>query len=399
MTYLSTPSTSDPSLNNASPVQLPVKHIAIVHRLATYVLPLSALVTLLACNPGQANPSDEVESDIIVGLENIVIAQHGVVTEGPTVSGSLTAEREAVLRAQTSGSVVSVNVEAGQPVRAGALLAQLDAQAIQDAYLSAKSAVTSAQTSADLARRDVERQQTLLKAGAVAQRDLEAAQQAYTTAQAALENARAQLAAAEKNLANTRITAPFNGIVSVRSVSAGDIVQPGTALFTVVDPASLRLEGSVLAEQLSSLQVGMPVTFTVNGYPGQQFTGKITRINPAADPTTRQVRIIASIPNANQRLVTGLFAEGRVSAQTHEGIVVPINAVDLRQQTPGVVRLKSGKAERVLVTLGTQDAQAETVEITEGVQAGDTLLVGPAQAITAGTPVKVQAPPADQATR
>jgi RND family efflux transporter MFP subunit len=257
--------------------------------------------------------------------------------------------------------------------------------------------VTSAQSALNNAERDRDRQQTLLKAGAVAPRDLEAAQQTYVSATAALEDAKSRLATAEKNLANTRILAPFAGVVSDRSVSLGDVVQPGSALFTVIDPRTMRLEVSVPAERISDLRVGTPVTFTVNGYPNEEFEGKITRINPAADPVTRQVRVLASIPNTNNRLVAGLFAQGRISSRTEHGLVVPITAVDFRNQTPAVLRLKNGKVERLNVTLGMRDMDAETVLIDAGVAVGDTLLVGSAQGISPGTPVRVQAAPADRA--
>jgi multidrug efflux pump subunit AcrA (membrane-fusion protein) len=94
-------------------------------------------------------------------------------------------------------------------------------------------------------------------------------------------------------------------------VSAGDVVSPGGALFTVVNPASMRLEASVPASQLTSIRVGLPVEFSVTGYPNRLFGGRITRVSPTADPTTRQVRIVATIPNAGNTLVGGLFAEGR----------------------------------------------------------------------------------------
>jgi len=356
-----------------------------------------SLVTLGACKQGDAKPRDPAADKIVIGTENIVVASNGSVTDGPTISGSLAAEQSATVRAQLSGSVLATNVEAGQAVQRGQSMGRLDATSIEDAYLSAKTGVTSAQNAADLAQRDYDRQQTLLKAGAVAPRDAEAAQRTLTSARAALDNAKAQLAAADKNLQNTRILAPFTGIVSERSVAAGDVVQPGTALFTVIDPHSMRLEASVPAERISELKVGTPVTFTVNGYGSQSFTGKITRINPAADPATRQVRVLASIPNDNNRLVAGLFAQGRIASRTHTGLVVPITAIDVRNQSPAALRLRGGKVERVEVQLGMRDTDAETVEVTQGITVGDTLLVAAAQGITPGTPVVVQAPPADRA--
>jgi RND family efflux transporter MFP subunit len=305
------------------------------------------------------------------------------------VSGSLAPEREAQIRAQIGGTVLQTAVEAGQRVSDGALLVRLDDAAVRDMVLSARSAVASAQAGAEVASRNFQRSETLLKAGAIAERDAESARQQNTAAQASLANARAQLANAEKQLSNTVVRAPVAGIVGQRAVSAGDVVSVGGLLVTVVDPTSMRVEASVPAEQLSSIRVGAPVRFRVSGYGDRQFEGRITRVSPVADPATRQVPIIASIPNSGNTLVGGLFAEGRVASDAHEGIVVPLNAVDQRGVAPQVLRLRNGRAERVTVDLGLQDAAAETVEVRSGIAVGDTLLAGAAQGITPGTVVKV----------
>jgi RND family efflux transporter MFP subunit len=180
--------------------------------------------------------------------------------------------------------------------------------------------------------------------------------------------------------------------VSTRAVNAGDVVSPGTALVTVVNPATMRLEASVPAEDLTDVRLGLPVDFTVNGYPGRHFTGRITRVNPVADPATRQVRIIASIPNAGGTLVGGLFADGRVSSETRTAPSVPLTAVDERGVRPSVVMIKGGKTQKADVTLGIRDDATETVEIKSGVQPGDTVLVGAARGISVGTNVRVSAP-------
>jgi membrane fusion protein (multidrug efflux system) len=139
--------------------------------------------------------------------------------------------------------------------------------------------------------------------------------------------------------------------------------------------------------------VGSPVVFTVSGYPGREFVGHIVRVNPTADPTTRQVRIYVSIPNAGRTLVGGLFANGRISTASRTGLVVPTTAVDVRGTAPYAVRVKGGKAEKVQVQVGLTDKSSETIEVLSGLQAGDTLLLGAAQGITPGTPVKVTVSP------
>jgi hypothetical protein len=105
--------------------------------------------------------------------------------------------------------------------------------------------------------------------------------------------------------------------------------------------------------------------------------------------------IAAEIPNVGNSLVAGLYADGRLSSSSQRGIVVPSAAVDTRLQRPAVVRLKKGKVERMDVQIGMRDTNTETVQVLSGVAVGDTLLVAAAQAITPGTPVKVQASPAD----
>jgi membrane fusion protein, multidrug efflux system len=133
------------------------------------------------------------------------------------------------------------------------------------------------------------------------------------------------------------------------------------------------------------------VNFTVQGYPGRSFTGHITRINPVADPVTRQVRILASIPNDGNTLVGGLFADGHVASEARTGIVVPASAVNQHDFVPTVTRIRQGRTEKAAVGIGLQDSGSETIEITKGLTVGDTVLVGGAQGIAPNTVVRVRA--------
>lgn len=354
----------------------------------------SALLATGACKKGtpEADAASAKAAAMTIGTENIAIVTSGQVMSGPTLSGSLMAERDATIRAQVGGSVLQTYADQGQRVGSGQLLARIDASGLQDAFLSARAAVASASSGADIGNRELARSQKLFAAGAIAERDMEQARRSAIAANAALADARSRLANAEKQLGNTRIVSPIPGVVSERPVSAGDVVQPGAAMFTVVDPSSMRLEASIPADQLNSVRIGVPVNFTANGYPGRTFIGHVTRINPMADPATRQVRIIASIPNANGVLVGGLFATGRLASESKTGLTAPAAAIDSRSTIPAVMRIRQGKVERAQVQLGLRDEGAERVEITSGVQAGDTLLLGAAQGISSGTVVKVSTP-------
>jgi RND family efflux transporter MFP subunit len=161
-------------------------------------------------------------------------------------------------------------------------------------------------------------------------------------------------------------------------------------MFTIVDPSSMRLEASVPSEALTALRIGDPVEFKVNAYPDRSFTGRVERINPTADPATRQVRIYVAIPNTGGRLVAGLFAEGRVATDSREALIVPENAVDARSVRPTAMRVKNGRAERVELELGLEDEAGERIEVRAGLSAGDTVLLGAALGVTPGSQVRVR---------
>lgn len=353
----------------------------------------AAALGIAACQKGAAEEQDgEAPAATVVGRENVAVAANDEIRSGPVVSGALTAEREGEIRAQVGGPVLQVFVEQGERVRAGQQMARIDDAALRDAFLSARSGMTAARSAYDLAEREGERAARLLEAGAIAERDVEGARSALDAARSRLADARARLTLAQEQLDDAHVRAPFDGVVAQRQVSAGDIVSPGAAMFTVIDPGSMQLEASVPADQLSSVRQGSPVTFSVRGYADRSFTGRVTRVSPAADPVTRQVRIIVSIPNTGRALVAGLFAEGRVTSESHMGTVVPAAALDQRGVAPVVVRVKNGAVERVPVEIGLTDPTTERVEILRGIAAGDTVLVGAATALSAGTRVRVSDP-------
>lgn len=357
------------------------------------VLALASAIVLGAAGCSRkAADAEPADTGVTIGPENIVVVALHTIETGPVISGSLEPDQQAVVRAEVAGAVLETYAEAGERVHQGQLLARLDDTAFRDQALSAKSAVATAQNANEIAQRNLQRSEALIKVGAIADRDLENARNAAMAAQTQLDNAKAVYVNAQKTLDKTRVTAPFDGVVSARNVSGGDYMSPGGAMFSLVNPATMRLEASVPANEMGEVKVGLPVRFEVTGYPGRSFSGRITRVNPTADPATRQVSLVARIPNDGHSLVGGLFAEGRVSTQSRKSTVIPLSAVDQKGIRPTVTALRQGKATPVAVELGIRDNVAETVEIRSGLAAGDTILVGAARGISPGTPVNVSAP-------
>ncbi len=359
-------------------------------RAVALFLPLAMATGVGGCRGrGGAETAAAETPSVTLRPDNFAVAVRRELSAGPSISGALTAARQAALRAEIAGVVTQTLIEQGESVRAGQILVRLDDSAIRDAVLSARSAARTANEAVLVAKRNAERSERLAQAGALAERDLEQARWSAMNAEAALADANARLANADKQLDKTSVRAPFAGIVSERPANLGDVLQIGNPVVTVVDPASLRLEATVPASALSALRLGSPVDFQVSGFEGKSFTGRVERINPSVDPATRQVRIYAAIPNVAGRLVAGLFAEGRVATDQRTVLAVPLTALDLKGTGPMIRRLRGGRVEIVMVELGLQDDVLQMVEIRTGLVPGDTVLVGPSAALAVGTPVRI----------
>lgn len=350
----------------------------------------AAVVVIAGCGPSAQADTATVETvSLTIAPENLTVISAVALRSGPTISGTLEPARQATVRAEIGGAVTAVLVEEGEAVAAGQPLVRLDDATIREQVRSAESALRLAREQADLARRNLDRSERLAAAGALADQSAEQSRATLYGAEAALADAESRLTAARKLLEKAELRAPFRGVISARPVHQGDIVQPGTALVTVVDPASMRLEAAVPLGALETLRHGSQVDFTVPGYHGRRFTGTVDRINPTADPLTRQVRIKATIPNPEGNLVAGLFAQGRVTVAIAEGIAVPFTALDLRGSQPVVTVLRGGRTAAVTPRLGLRDEELELAEVLDGLVAGDTVLLGAARGIAPGTAVHV----------
>ncbi|WP_240360556.1 efflux RND transporter periplasmic adaptor subunit [Pyxidicoccus caerfyrddinensis] len=334
-----------------------------------------------------------VEPVVTLGQENVTRAEVRELQSGPGISGTLQARTAAAVRAEVGGTILDIKAEQGQRVKKGQELARIEDATRRDQLIAARTTVRTASSAVQVARAEEERSAMLAKAGVITQREFERAQLGVSQAEGQLAEARSRLALAQEQVGRARIIAPLDGVVSERQASAGDVVQPGAPLFTVVDPRTLRLEAAVPAAQLEQVKTGTPVEFQVTGYGERAFSGKVERINPVVDPGTGQVRIYVAIPNTDLELLAGLFAEGRVASQERRALAVPVDAIDEANGGPSVLRIRDERVQRVPVKLGLRDDVAQQVEVRSELQAGDLVLLGSARdEVGEGSRVKVQAP-------
>jgi membrane fusion protein (multidrug efflux system) len=326
--------------------------------------------------------------------EDILTVESNALASGPVITGSIQPERRADLRAEVGAVVLQVLKENGEPVKKGDVLLRLDETSIRDSVNSAEEATRAAEQTLAQAQRMYERQKTLLASGMVSTQAQEDAEIRRNNAQSDLAAAKSRSVSARQQLTRTVVRAPFDGIVSERKVSNGDTAQVGKELIKVIDPASMRFEGLVSADKIGVVKVGQPVLFRVNGYPNQNFSGKVKRVDPAANAVTRQVEVLVEFAEPAQPRVAGLYAEGRVESQSVASLMVPPSAVVQAGDSNYVWRVKGGKLSKASLTIGARDERSGNWQVLAGLSSGDILVRVPGSSFKDGQKVDMSVPKA-----
>ena len=220
------------------------------------------------------------------------------------------------------------------------------------------------------------------------------ARQSYeviSTSQASLENVKAQLAQAEKALADTTIRAPFDGFITARPVAAGEYVALTSKIATIVRIGSLKLELQTPEQRAAQAHLGDKVIAHVVAYPGRDFAGKVSAINQSVDPNSRAFILEARFNNPDSALKLGMFATARVQQPGGvQAVFVPRGAVirDKTTDSNQVFVVDGGKAHLRVVQIG--DATGDTIRIVSGIAAGEVVATNRQNELFEGAPVLVK---------
>lgn len=335
-----------------------------------------------------------VQRPLLISPEDLLILHSNVLTSGPSITGSVQPERRADLRAEVSAVVLQVLKENGDFVRRGDLLVRLDDTAIRDSLTSADASTRASSQAYEQAERQFQRLIKLRESGMVSTQEVEDVEIRRNNAQSDLEAAKTRAVLARQQLQRTEVRAPFEGIVSDRKVSAGDTAQIGKELVKVIDPRSMRFEGMVSADRIGELKVGQPVIFRVHGYAEQDFAGKVTRVNPAANATTRQVEVLVDFMDAKQQpKLAGLYAEGWIETRSTAGLTIPATALVKDGDRSFAWRLHDTGLQKVSLAVGGRDARSGEFVLKSGLEEGDKLLRYPTAALQDGQKVEIAAEP------
>jgi RND family efflux transporter MFP subunit len=286
--------------------------------------------------------------------------------------------------------VLAVLKENGDPVRRGDLLVRLDQTSIRDSLTSAEASARAATQAYEQSERQYQRMLKLRETGVISTQQLEDVEIQRNSAQSDREAARTREVTARQQLERTEVRAPFDGIVSDRKVSAGDTAAVGKELMQVIDPASMRFEGRVSADSIGQVSAGQRVNFRIHGFADADFAGKVTRVNPAANATTRQVEVLVRFEDPKQKPgVAGLYAEGRVETQSTEILTVPTASVVREGDNTFAWRMKGDTLQKVKLDLGVRDARTGQYAVKEGLAEGDTVLRYPGSTLKDGQPAQL----------
>jgi membrane fusion protein (multidrug efflux system) len=357
---------------------MPVRNILIL---------LAFSAVLGACAKGAA-PTSTAAAPLLIAPEDVHTIHNSALSSGPAITGAIQPERRADLRAEVQAVVVQVLKENGDPVHKGDLLVRLDDTAIRDALASADAAQRASGQAYEQAQRQFERMKTLRGSGMASAQALDDAEGRRDAAQSDVEAAKARLVLARQQLQRTEVRAPFDGVVSERKASPGDTAQVGKELLKVIDPTSMRFEAMVSSDHVGEVKPGQSVAFRVNGYGEAQFAGKVRRVSPAANPTTRQVEVLVDFVGDKQPKLAGLYAEGRLETETHASLTIPASAIVRDGDKSSAFRVKDGKLQKVPLGIAERDPRTGDYVVASGLAEGDRVIRYPTALLKDGQPVQ-----------
>jgi membrane fusion protein (multidrug efflux system) len=394
---------------------------AFIHPTLLALLSASSLA-MGACSAGDAKTKDRETAAVAVAVAPVAATEQPI-ARFIRVTGTLTAEEQADVAAETAGRVIATPVERGTAVAQGAELVKLspveteaslkEAEA-NAAQIEARLAlgengydvnkvpeVGNARANYDLASAEFGRIEKLLAERVVSQSEydqrktqVEAARQQYESAKnaaeqqyQALQGARARVTLARKAVADAIVRAPFAGLVAQRMVSTGDYVTRGMKVVEVVRITPLRIELTVPEQFVASVGVGQPVSFAVDAFPGRLFEGKVRYISPALRAEQRALTVEAVVPNGDAQLKPGMFATAQIQQNKKEpAVLVPATAVRVVSGTGRVFVVNGDRVEERVVATGQK--VDPLVEIVTGLKAGERVATENVNQLVDGTKVR-----------
>lgn len=291
--------------------------------------------------------------------------------------GTLSSSESAEIRAEIAGAIKAINFSEGQPVKKGDSLIEID-----DSLIRAE--LMKAEANYNVRKMTFARSDKLKTSGFVSSQDWE-------QSSGSLQEARADIESARIRLEKTKVITPFDGMAGLRNFSIGDYVQVGQVLTTLDAVNPVKIVFSIPEKNYADIKTLQKISFSVDAWPGEVFTGEVYAISPRINQDTRNFDVKATVPNADGRLRPGMFARIDIVTSVHAGaLLVPEQAIIPKGNDSYVFVVRDGKAVFQKVGIGLR--QPGSIEITNGLSASEAVVVGGVMKLQDGAAVKVLTP-------
>jgi RND family efflux transporter MFP subunit len=284
-------------------------------------------------------------------------------------SGPLVAPNTAIVRAKATGTLLSLDVQEGQRVKAGESLGRIDVSDLQSKVAERTANLAAVKTTLDQAQRTHDSNIGLANDKFISPIALDNSKSQLESAKAGVAAAQAALDSARIALRDASLISPINGIVSKKYVVSGEKVTAEQQVVTIVDLHMLELAGTVGTQEVGQLSTGMPVTLKIEGL-DKPIDGKLARIAPAAEAGTRSIGVVVQLQNPKETMRAGQYAVALVQiGDATPRLTVPIGAISSASGQEYVWTVENGKLLRRTVTTGRRDPVKGRAEVLEGLTA------------------------------
>jgi len=316
--------------------------------------------------------------------------------------GNLQAYIESPIFARTNGYLVRWTKDIGSKVEKGELLAVIDTPEVDQELSQARAGREQVKSALGLAKISADRWANLRKTDSVSQQEADQQASGYQQAQANLQASDANVRRLEELESFKNVYSPFSGVLTRRNVDPGALINSGAGaagreLFDVARVDPLRVYASVPQAYAPNIKVGMKAAITLQEFPGQKFLGTVVRTADAIDPGTRTLNTEVDVPNKDGKLLPGSFGEVHFATGTSvPRITIPVNAMLFRAEGPRVAVIGNDNIVRLRpITIG-RDFGA-TLEILDGLEVSDRIVINPSDSLEEGQKVNVAKPSAGDA--
>lgn len=323
-----------------------------------------------------------------------VMPKAGPADQAVTLPGTLMGETESPIYAQSTGYIAHWYKDIGDTVKQGDLLASVDTPEVDRELSAAQAAREQVKARLDLASISAKRWETLRSHDAVSQQELDERQSALTQAQADLDAANANVGRLQELEHFKSIVAPFAGVITRRNIDVGALVDsdaqgPGKELFMLAKTDVLKTYVYVPEAYSQRVKTGDRVRVTLAELPGKTFSGTVARTADAIDTVTRSMQIEVDLPNPDGVLKPGAYADVQLNLPSSGAVVIPANTLLFRAEGLRVAVIGAdGTVHLKAVTVG--EDYGTTLQITQGVNATDRLVLNPPDSLEDGQHVSVR---------